>query len=258
MKTVRKIIKVIVLLDLLVLPTLTLIKAPERSSIEEQLETESEMVETETSAEKDKDISRAGELVATINAKIEPYIEVAAKNVAVPKPIYVPASNYRGSILAIGDSVMLGARTTMLNTIPGIAVDAEGSRGIEKAVPIINANRVRGYNYNTYVIGLVTNYRAITTNTLQGIVNAGGADKNYIFITGYCGNSTCGNPLTNRASQNNAIYNFAASHSNVYVADWWGYVKDNPDAYFYADHTHLAPYGRTAYAALVKGVLNRL
>ena len=256
----RRILLIVLAVPCAVLSVLTLIKAPEISSIEEQLQQESEVEQAPELENTEVDFGDGKKVAEAVETKISPYLEVAGKNVAVPKPkpIVIPSGNYGGRVLAIGDSVMLGATSALRSVIPGIYVDAAGSRGADAAAGIIASYKARGTAADVYVIGLITNYRAISAATWQNVVNAGGADKKYILVTGYCGNSLCGDPLTNRATQNNSIYNFAATHSNVYVADWWSYVKDNPGAYFYEDHTHLAPNGRTAYAALIKRVLMSL
>jgi len=64
---------------------------------------------------------------------------------------------------------------------------------------------------------------------------------------------------SNRASQNNTIYNYAASHSNVYVADWFSMAL-NDRSLTGADNTHIGSIraGMNAYAGLIAGKVNSL
>lgn len=94
------------------------------------------------------------------------------------------------------------------------------------------------------VLGLVTNYYAFSTGTLQTIVDTAGPGHQFVFITGYCGDYP-------RDAQNSTIKAFAASHGNVWVADWEPIAAANVYEYTYADHIHLAPAGRVAYANLI-------
>lgn len=251
---------IVILMLLLVLPVLTLIKAPDISSIEQQLEGEAMSEPIKEGISYDVDFGNTAKLVEVLSDRVVPYIDAAAENVAVPKPVVIPTWTYSSGvgILVIGDSVTLGAKSEIERMLPGVYVDAEGSRGIEMASPLISYYMSRGMSPNVIVISLITNYRNITAANWQNIIATGGADKSYILVTGYCGNAGCGDGRTSRIAQNNTIYDFAATHGNVYVADWYSLAADNPGAYFYSDNTHLAPNGRTAYAALISGVVNSL
>ena len=70
-------------------------------------------------------------------------------------------------------------------------------------------------------------------------------------MTGYCGDYSC-------AAQNDTIRAFAASHGNVRVGDWEPIAAANVYSYTYADHIHLAPDGRVAYANLINAVVSGL
>ena len=70
-------------------------------------------------------------------------------------------------------------------------------------------------------------------------------------MTGYCGDYS-------REAQNNVLKWVANNYSNVRVADWVSVVVPNVNSYTYADHTHLTPAGRQAYANLINGVVSGL
>ena len=185
------------------------------------------------------------------NASLEKFLNEAsqhaeeaserAKAEAVTVEAATSANNAK--VLVIGDSVTLGAKVDMENLIPGVFVDAEESRGVEKTVPILNQLAASGNIPGVIVISLTTNERYFSDELMQGIVEAARGSR-VIFVTGYAG------PEQPRESQNEAIRNFADSHDNVYYADWWQISHDNWDL-MYADHIHLNFEGRSVYAQLI-------
>ena len=154
--------------------------------------------------------------------------------------------------MVLGDSVALGAKSNLENY--GYFVDAKGSRNMTDALNLLAGYRAaNGGNLPyTIVISLITNKTTVNASLLQNIVNTAGGNHKFIFVTGYCGNSTClaytdGTP-SNRTAQNNALKSFAASHANVKVADWAAIAYQNTGS----DHTHLTGAGRVAYANLIR------
>ena len=274
----HKIIFSIILVASLVLPVWSLVKAPAKSTIEEQLEqelalTEGQNPETEIDISS-LDYSGGISFIKSVETSMN-YFD-AAKSFAKPRPVikqYTKPGSYNTSgraqwntpnlsnisalsssrVLVIGDSVVLGAQSAIKSTIGGSYVDAMGSRNMADAINLLATYRsANGGNLpHIIVLGLVTNYYAFTADTLQTIVNTAGADHQFIFMTGYCGSYS-------RQTQNNTIRAFAQSHANVHVGDWESLIKSNPDAYTGSDHIHLNPNGRTAYANLIKGIVDNL
>ena len=95
---------------------------------------------------------------------------------------------------------------------------------------------------------LATNEYNITESLLQNIVSVAGVEKTFILVTAYAG------PQQPREKQNAALKAYAEKRSNVFIADWWE-VAHNDWSLMYADHIHLNPEGRIAYANLVYGVV---
>jgi hypothetical protein len=124
-----------------------------------------------------------------------------------------------------------------------VFVDAEESRGVEKAVPILNQVAASGNIPPIVIVSLTTNERYFSDELMQTIVEAARGSR-VIFVTGYAG------PEQSRESQNEAIRNFANGHENVFYADWWEISHDNWDI-MYADHIHLDIEGRKIYAQLL-------
>jgi lysophospholipase L1-like esterase len=98
------------------------------------------------------------------------------------------------------------------------------------------------------VISLATNQRTITDAILQDIKNVAGENHRFILVTAYAG------PMQPRDTQNATLRDFANSHDDVYLADWWEIAHDNWSL-MYADHIHLNPSGRSAYATMLNNVI---
>jgi len=287
----HKVIFSILLVLSLVLPFLSLIKAPEKSSIEENLaEAKTELaeansqVETNGQAEANSqvetatviDYSGVRELSDLLNGDMMKAFD-AAEKFAKPYPVvsrvsyggatksssaraYYNTPNYGRTselaskrVMVLGDSVVLGATSALYNTVPGVFVDAMGSRNMVDAISLLAGYRAaNGGNLpRIIVIGLVTNYVNFGVGTLQAIMEAAGPGHQFVFMTGYCGDYS-------REAQNSTIRSVASSYANVHVGDWASIVVPNVNAYTYADHTHLTPAGRQAYANLVNKVVSGL
>lgn len=154
-------------------------------------------------------------------------------------------------VLVIGDSVTLGAKQALEATIDGVYVDAVESRGIWTARNLLANYAAAGRLPDTIVISLITNEFTITDNLLQSIIDTAGAGHNFVFVTGYAG------PQQPRETQNQVLKNYVNHHTNVYLADWWELAHNNWSL-MYADHIHLNPEGRSAYANLLNNVIRSI
>lgn len=161
-----------------------------------------------------------------------------------------PDSPNMAKVFIIGDSVTLGAKTRLESVIDGAYVDAEESRGIEKAAPILADCAARGEMPENVVVSLITNERTITDDLLDGIRNILGDNTKLFLVTGYAGTEQP------REVQNAAIKSYASARDNVYVIDWWNLSHDNWSL-LYADHIHLNPDGQYAYANLINNEIKR-
>lgn len=260
----------------LVLPVMSLIKAPEKSSIEENLamatsEREEAPVASEPVA---VDYTGAVELANLLNGDVMKFFDGVEK-FAKPYPVMVRGGGATTSlagraryntpnlsrtselngrrVMVIGDSVVLGATNNIYNTIPGVFVDALESRNMTDAINLLAGYRADNGGNLPYiiVIGLVTNYYPFGMDTLQAVMDAAGPGHQFVFMTGYCGDYS-------REAQNNTIKAMASSNGNVHVGDWVPVVLSDLGGYTYADHTHLTPAGRQAYANLISGIVSGL
>jgi peptidoglycan/LPS O-acetylase OafA/YrhL len=275
----HKIIFAVLLICSTILPIMSLVKAPEKSSIEENLnEAKTELEEANQPAKGVTtvavDYSGVKDLADLLNNNVMKYFD-GTTEFAKPYPArvyyggvtysmsgraYYNTPNYSRTselaskrVMVLGDSVVLGATNALYNTVPGVFVDAMGSRNMTDAINLLAGYRAANGGNLPYiiVIGLVTNYVNFGAGTLQAIMDAAGPGHQFVFMTGYCGDYP-------RDSQNNTIRWMANNYGNVHVGDWVSVVVPNVDWYTYADHTHLTPAGRQAYANLVYQVVSGL
>jgi hypothetical protein len=145
-------------------------------------------------------------------------------------------------ITAVGDSVLLGARTALEDRFPHVVVDAAVSRQ-----PVEIANRVRE-RIRVQRIGDVLVFQTGT----NGPPDAEGLDD---FLSSLHDLDAVV-LMTVRSEvpwmdQSNAIIERAAGgHPNVVVADWARASVGHPQ-YLYKDGTHLTPSGQRAYVQLI-------
>ena len=268
----HKLIFGILLILSMILPIMSLIKAPEKSSIEENLmEAKAELEETNqlpkgvTTAT--VDYSGVKGLADLLGGNVMQFFD-AANGFAKPYPVTVryggatyssgrayyntPDYGRTGElaskrVMVLGDSVVLGATNNLYNTVPGVFVDALGSRNMIDAINLVAGYRAANGGNLPYiiVIGLITNYTGFGVDTLSAIMSAAGPGHQFVFITGYCGDAY------SRASQNQTLKWMANNYSNVHVADWVPLADANAWSYLYADRIHLTPAGRQAYANMV-------
>jgi len=251
-RRISRISRVAVATAILIVAGFTLVRAPKTSSIAEQL-SEAAGQSSEELTEQTVSESNYLDLASVLNETIDAFDEnlrLAQDLELMPAPTgSLAATNvHDAKVLVIGDSVTLGAKQAIEATIAKSFVDAKENRGIEAARIILANYGASGRLPATIVISLATNQRTITNEILQDIVNVAGSGHKFIFVTAYAG------PLQPRDTQNAILKDYAKSHDNVYVADWWAVSHDNWSL-MYADHIHLNPSGRTAYANLLSNVI---
>ena len=140
-------------------------------------------------------------------------------------------------IVAIGDSVMLGAIDNLHSTFPHSYVDAKVSRSLWKASGILE--------------------ELISKNTLgEPIVLNLGANGDCSVACKKEIMKLCDNKevywlnTTNNQEFNKRLLSFASEYSNLHVIDWNKLSKGHED-YFYADGIHLTGKGRKAYTQVI-------
>ena len=160
-------------------------------------------------------------------------------------PTTVPAE--RIDILAIGDSVMLGAAPEM--TKYGVTVDAQKSRPFKAALPIVNYVKSINALGSAVVIHLGTN-SGTSQETIDSIVSVLADVPLVLVLT----NSVPGKNW--EESNNRLIRALPERYPNVQIIDWKKYATEHPK-WLYDDLTHLRPLGQRKYTALIMEALGR-
>lgn len=252
MTTVSRVSYGMLVLVLVAASVVSLVRAPRVSSISEQLSQAAgqESEEIISTATYTGDYLRADLILDRSLTTLQEQLKLAKKDKPAVKPnTSIAAKNANeADVLVLGDSVTLGAKAAIESTIVKSFVDAKESRGIETATGLLANYAARGPLPRTIVISLATNERPINDKTIEDIVKVAGKNKTYILVTAYAG------PLQPRETQNAALKHYADKHANVYVADWWS-IAHNNWSLMYADHIHLNPEGRQAYANMLSNVL---
>lgn len=237
---------------IVIIAAITLVRAPKTSSIAEQLSSAADQSAEELTKQSSEEVNYL-DLPAILEESVtvlDNNLRLAQNQELLPAPSgsLAVTNVHDAKVLVIGDSVTLGAKQAIEATIAKSFVDAKENRGIETARGIIANYGSSGRLPAIIIISLATNYRNITDDILQGIINAAGNNHKFILVTAYAG------PLQPRETQNATLKKYASSRNNVYVADWWAVSHDNWSL-MYADHIHLNPSGRTAYANLLSNVI---
>ena len=149
-------------------------------------------------------------------------------------------------ITAVGDSVMLGARASLVEAMPKVTVDAEVSR---QALPTYQRLRDRlaaGKLSQVVVLHVGTNGPAYEPDLRKAV--AALSDRGRVVLV------TAHMPEKWMAESNTSIRNVAKDFPNVRLADWAA-AAENHREYFVFDGTHLTPAGARAYAATIAEAL---
>ena len=151
-------------------------------------------------------------------------------------------------VLAIGDSVMLGAARELSSR--GATVDALKSRPVRQALEIVNYLKSTRRLGSIVVIHLGTNNTA-TEAVFDEIMSTLSDTPLVVFLTVHV-------PSEPRQTINNRLINaLPAKYANVKVLDWHTIVGQYPE-YLYSDQTHLRPVGARFYADLIMQSVGRL
>jgi hypothetical protein len=170
---------------------------------------------------------------------------------AAPEPPPPPRGGSRqpavrapaGGVLAVGDSVMLGASVALQQASPGISVDAAVSRQFATGIDILQAARDNGRLPGTVVVHLGTNgpIDGASCDALMDVL----AGRRVVLVTLHVPRSW--------EAGNNAVLRDCAIRHGAGIADWSS-VAAGAD-FLAGDGYHLNSEGAQAYAGLVDRVI---
>jgi len=146
-------------------------------------------------------------------------------------------------VLAIGDSVMLGAKRCL--TELGIEVDAKGNRRISAGIDTLRTKAAR--IPRRVVVHLGTNGGALPRE-LDRLMEVLGPDRRVYLLTIQLPDDRSRYSFEERT--NAAIAQLPHRYPNAYVLDW-NRLSDSVDGLLGGDHIHLTNAGCAAYAAMV-------
>jgi hypothetical protein len=154
------------------------------------------------------------------------------------------ASASAAKTLAVGDSVMLGAKGELQKR--GIAVDATVSRQLTTGTSMLRSLKESGSLPAKVVIHLGTNgpITAAEVRSLLAVLR----DRARVVVL------TLKVPRSWESGNNAAIKSAARRFANVTLVDWHWWGGRNP-GWFWDDGYHLRPQGAAGYARLVAKAL---
>jgi peptidoglycan/LPS O-acetylase OafA/YrhL len=154
-----------------------------------------------------------------------------------------PKRNPNGRLSAIGDSVMLGARNTLKETIRGTKVDAAVSRFPGEFTGKLKRYVARDKLADVVVIHPGTN-GILPNDMLRDMLDTLSDIPRVVLV-----NTAVQRPW--REPNNRAVEKVAPKYDNGVVVDWYAESRDHPE-WFVSDGVHLTAKGARAYANLIK------
>ena len=144
-------------------------------------------------------------------------------------------------VVAIGDSVMLGAIDNLHSTFPNSYVDAKVSRSLWKASGILEELISKDALGEPIVINLGANGDCSLACKKEIMELCKGKEVFWLNTT-------------NNQDFNKNLLSFSTNYSNLHVIDWDKLSKGHEE-YFYADGIHLTGSGRKAYTEVVHNAI---
>jgi len=186
-------------------------------------------------------------LESTTTAPLSPASSVAPDGTAAPSTGSTSLDGQPISILAIGDSVMLGAADILQSR--GVTVDAQKSRPFRQALEIANYLKSVGRLGETVVIHLGTN-NYVDQTTLDEVM-APLADVDLVVVF------TIHVPDKPWQDPNNVlIRDLPNRYGNVKILDWYDIASKNL-GYLYSDRTHLTETGQVFYSDVLMQAIGK-
>jgi hypothetical protein len=151
-------------------------------------------------------------------------------------------------VLAIGDSVLLGAREVLPQVLPRVGIDAAISRQAEDVFARVLEHKAAGTLARVVVIHVGTN-GYVKQADLRGLL-AQLADSDRVVVV-----NTRVPKAWQDGSNNNIRVVTEEFPRHVRLADWYTASAGHPE-YFVADGVHLTPVGMRAYATVIQQALD--
>jgi peptidoglycan/LPS O-acetylase OafA/YrhL len=166
----------------------------------------------------------------------------AAALLAPPLPVATT-----GHVLAIGDSVMIGAAKQLRSVIGDIEVDAKVSRQATATINLVRARRDAGQLGDVVIIHIGTNgpFSAQKFDDLMAQL----VDVRRVVVL------TVNVPRRWEAPNNSMLAEGVKRYPNAVLVDWHAASADHPEL-FRRDGIHLRPAGARLYTDLIAAAIN--
>lgn len=186
-------------------------------------------------------VSKAEPAGSTTTVALSPTTPAPPTTASAPPPpaaVPVPAR-----IVAIGDSVLLGAAPAVLTALPGVELDASVSRQFQDAVGIVEARRAAGALGDAVIIHIGTNGPPMSGQFEQLLAAVAGVPR-VVLVTV---------EVARRWEQqvNDMVRSTPPAYANVRIADWNQFVPSCPPGSLADDGVHLVGPGPACYAGLL-------
>ncbi len=170
----------------------------------------------------------------------------ATTTVAAGATTVVTTTPVAGSdVVAVGDSVMLGAAGAIRSAMPGIRVDAKVGRQFNQVLSVVDWYAKNGYLIGPLVVHMGTN-GVFDDADMDRLIAAAGHRKVLLI------NAKVARPW--EALVNARIAAAVERHKNARLLDWFALSSAHPE-WFANDGAHLRPEGAAAFANLIKSNL---
>ncbi len=152
----------------------------------------------------------------------------------------------RQRVTAIGDSVLLSARSALTQTLPRVTIDAEVARQPDETIDRVDQRRRAGALAGVVVIQTGTN-GIPDASALHQLLGRLDAAERIVLVN-------VRSPVSWSDQSNRALETAAHRLDNVVLADWQATSAGHRE-YFVADGTHLTARGADAYADTIAAAL---
>ena len=151
-------------------------------------------------------------------------------------------------ILAIGDSVMLGASNYLRKSVGALLVDAKLGRQVSTAIRLLQAYKDEQRLPATIIIHLGNNgtFNAKQFDELMSVLDG---STRVVFLTTKV-------PRKWQEANNTALSEGVKRYPNAQLIDWNGVSAQHPE-WFWKDGIHLNPAGAQVYAGLIAATLEQ-
>jgi hypothetical protein len=148
-----------------------------------------------------------------------------------------------GRMSGIGDSVMLGARQTLMDMIPGTKIDAAVSRFPGAFIGRLKKYKARDKLADVVVLHPGTN-GVLPEDMMRQMLDIVKDTPRVVVVNDSM-------PRNWRKPNNQVIAKVVPDYANAVLVDWYAASKDHPE-YFVSDGIHLTKKGARAYARLIR------